>query len=125
MINNGANAFLAPSPVVPHFLLITNITNSSPMVVTVSTENEYVVGQLVHFFIPSSYGMIQLDQKTGSIVAINGLNFYVDIDSSQFDVFVTPSTYEPQPASLTSGGSRNIYNVTTVPFRSLNGNVGN
>jgi hypothetical protein len=119
------NVFLPPSPVSPPFLLISAITRAPKAVVTVTTTNTYVEGQLCYFSIPFTYGMFQLNGKTGKIVSITGLNFTMDIDSSQFDTFVIPSFGQEQPASLCSAGSRNIYNNTTVPFHALDGSVGN
>ncbi len=125
----SANTFLPPTPVIPGFLLITNITSTNPMIITIvdSIENTYIVGQLVHLSIPASYKMVQANQLTGQITNINGLNFTVDIDASQFDVFIVPPTFTEQPASLSPAGSRNLeFNNFTrrVPFQSLN-NVGN
>lgn len=127
-VPNNANTFLPPSPVIPMALLITNMTKAAQMVVTLTLGtgqvNSYVVGQLVHFTVPPSYGMIEANQLTGQIVAINGLVFTTNINSTQFGTFVTPSTYQVQPASLAPAGSRNLYNYTDVPFHS-EGNFGN
>jgi hypothetical protein len=125
----SANTFLPPSPVIPGFLLITNITTTKPMVITItnSAENTYIVNQLVHLSVPASYGMVQANQLTGQIIAINGVNFTVDIDATQFNPFVIPATGMEQPASLAPAGSRNltIDNFSRlVPFQSL-GNSGN
>lgn len=125
----SVNTFLPPSPVVPPFLIITAITQSYPMVVTAApsvtyTSSIYVVGQLVRFFVPSSYRMIQANGLTGQILAINGTSYTIDLDSTLFDAFVIPATYQPQPASLAPAGSRNIYNTQTEPFHS-EGNTGN
>lgn len=125
----SANTFLPPSPVVPPFLIITAITQAYPMVVTASpsftyTTSIYVVGQLVRFFVPSSYQMIQANGLTGQILAINGTSYTIDIDSTHFDAFVVPANYTPQPASLAPAGSRNLYNTQTEPFHS-EGNTGN
>lgn len=125
------NIYLPPSPVVPGFLLISAITQTFPMVITVinSIYNTYIVGQLVTLTIPSSYGMIQANEKTGKIVGINSTDFSVDIDARSFDDFVLPNPLSlpppSRPASLSPGGARNIYNSTVVPFHSLNGNTGN
>ena len=119
------NIYLPPSPVVPQSLLISNITQAQFMVVTVTTSNMYVVGQNVYLSVPASYQMIEANGLTGQIIGINGLNFTLNIDSTQFTPFVVPMTYQEQPASLSPAGSRNLYNVTTVPFRSLDGTVGN
>ncbi len=124
------NIFLPPSPVVPGMLLITAITQSYPMVVTItdSIYNSYVIGQLACLTVPSSYGMFQANELTSDILAINGTDFSINIDSSNFDAFSLPNPSLPppsKPASLAPAGSRNIYNITAEPFRSLNGNIGN
>jgi len=123
----SSNAYLPPSPVAPMFLLISNITKAVNAVVTVTTQNKYVVGQLLHFSVPQSYGMYQIDKLIGEILYIDTTNliFTTNIDSTQFDTFVTPSTYQEQPASAASYGSRNIYNFTSLPFHSINGMQGN
>lgn len=118
------NTYLSPTVVLPKSLLISAITKSSPMVITVGSSNNYVVGQLVSLTVPSTYGMYQANQLIGQITAINGLDFSVDIDSTQFDTFSVPPTYQERPASLSPYGSRNLYNVQYVPFHSQN-NIGN
>lgn len=127
MTNNPpGNIFLPPSQVIPQFLVITSITKANQAVVTVSTANFFVIGQLVKFSVPSSYGMYEIDQMKAEIISIDATNliFTVSINTTQFNAFVTPSTFQEQPATMSPSGSRNIYNVTTVPFRSL-ANIGN
>lgn len=118
------NTYLPISPVAPYTLLIANITQTSPMVVTVTTTNSYVVGQIVHLTVPDDYGMIQADQLNAKIITIDGLNFSLNIDATQFDAFVTPSV-GVMPASLSPAGSNNLYNFNFVPFHSIDGQVGN
>lgn len=118
------NIFLPPTPVVPGTLLISAITRAYPMVVTFvnSLYNTYVLGQLVCLTVPSSYGMFQANELTAPILAINGANFSLDIDSRGFDAFVDPSPSLPppsEPASLAPAGSRNIYETLNEPFHSL------
>jgi hypothetical protein len=115
--------------VIPGRLLITGITNSFPMQVTFTNSiyNSYVVGQKVCLTVPASYGMIQANELTAQIIAINSNVFSLNVDSTGFDRFVTPTTYQPQPASLSPAGSQNlIFNNgdSFVPFQSLN-NEGN
>lgn len=123
------NTYLPPSPVVAMALNITNITQSYPMVITVTIGpnqiQSYVIGQLVALTVPPSYGMVQANGITCQILAINGLDFSVSVNSTNFDPFVLPASGKEQPASLSSAGSRNLYNNTNVPFHSLNGMTGN
>lgn len=123
--------YLPPVPVIPGNLLITNITNSYPMVVTIvdSNVNSYIVGQSVILTVPRPYGMTQSNGKSGKILEIDDLDFYLDIDSRPFDVFVTPEDGNTiaRPASLSCFGSTNLEfnNITSkVPYQDLN-NTGN
>lgn len=127
-----ANQYLKPVIAIPSALLITAITQSLPMVVTVAignttTEaNTYIVGMAVRLLVPYTYGMFQANNLVGTITNITGSDFTLNLNSSQFDPFVIPSSGE-QPATLAPFGSRNLqYNNSTdlVPFQSLN-NIGN
>ncbi len=125
-IQYGNNEYLPPSPVVPPFLLISNITQATNAVVTVTTANSYIAGQRVYFSVPFTYGMFQINSLSSTIqtVDVTNLIFTMDIDTTQFDAFTVPVSGE-QPASLSPSGAHNIYNNTTSPFHSLNGLVGN
>lgn len=127
MVPNNANQYLPGTPQVPNALLITAITNTNPMVVTVATANLYIPLMNVVLTVPDDYKMVQANELTGQIVAINGLNFTLNIDASGFDPFVVPSGNVQKPASLAPGGSKNlIYDNFSryVPFQSLT-NEGN
>ena len=127
------NQYLPPVILIPSSLLITNITQSAPMIVSVAIgnpttkANTYLVGMAIRLFVPVTYKMIQANNLVGTIIAINGLNFTLNLDSSQFDAFVIPTGNVEQPATIAPNGSRNLeYNNQTdlVPFQSLN-NIGN
>jgi hypothetical protein len=103
------------------------------MVITVAianptTEaNTYIAGMAVRLMVPQTFGMYQANGLVGTILAIDGNNFSLNIDSTQFDPFVVPSGNILQPATISPNGSRNLqYNNLTneVPFQSLS-NVGN
>ena len=126
----SANTFLAPSPVVPGMLLISNISNTYPAIITVvdSIYNTYVVNQLIKLSVPASYGMVEADNKTTEITEVNGLDFTVSMNATQFSSFTIPDpNARPTPsqyATLSPAGSKNIYNNTAAPFHSLS-NTGN
>lgn len=126
----NANTYLPPTLVTPGFLVISAITNTFPAIVTIedSDYNTYVTGQLIHLSIPRAYKMVEANQQTAEILAIDGLNFTVLMDATNFSPFIVPnpaSIITPvQPATLGPAGSRNIYNTTREPFKSLN-NEGN
>lgn len=128
-----ANQYLPPVIQIPSSLLITAITQANPMVITVaignvSTEvNTYIVGMNVKLLVPQTYKMYQANNLVGTIMSINGSEFTLNLDSSQFDAFVIPTGNVEQPATIAPFGSRNLqYNNQTdlVPFQSYN-NIGN
>lgn len=129
------NQYLPGVNTIPNSLVITNITNSMPMVVTVTLVNTapnprvntYRVAMNVKLYVPITYGMYQANGLVGTILSISGNDFTLNIDSSLFDVFSLPSNSIETPASFSPYGSRNLeYDNSTdqVPFQSLN-NIGN
>lgn len=89
--------------------------------------NTYVVGQLVRLTVPRTWGMYQANGLIGRILAIDTSTMTLNIDSTNFDVFVDGSGGPETPASLAPAGSQNLeYSNGThqVPFQSLN-NIGN
>jgi hypothetical protein len=129
-VPNNANVYLPATPVTPMYFLITNITRSIQMQVTTqipslyilpANPNTYVVGQKVRLNVPLPYNMFQANGLTGKIISINDLVFTLDIDSTGFDTFVTPSSGQEQPASFSPAGSSNLQfsnNTDFVPFQS-------
>ena len=92
-----------------------------------SEANTYIPGMAIKLTVPITYGMFQANGLVGTITAVNGLVFTLNIDSSLFDPFVAPTGNTEQPSSFAPNGSRNLeYNNLTsdVPFQSLN-NIGN
>lgn len=119
----------------PEFLYITEITQATQAVVRTSVDptNHYVVGMKIHFSIPYSFGMTQMNQLTGKILAVSSANYTVtvDIDSTAFTAFAFPAstasptsqlfaTYAPagastqfDPVTLVQTG----YDFQKQPFR--------
>lgn len=101
----------------PEMLYITEITKATQAVVRTSVDPSpyYVVGNKIHFSIPSSFGMVEMNQLTGTIVAISAANYTmtVDIDSSAFTTFAFPaSSASPTAqlfATLAPAGSQTSY----------------
>lgn len=130
-----ANQYLPGVNTVPNSLVITAITKANPMVVTTTLVNTapnprvntYKTGMNVKLYVPRPYGMYQANGLIGTIIALNGNDFTLSLDSSLFDTFSVPITVVESPASLSPFGSRNLeYDNTTnaVPFHNLN-NIGN
>lgn len=125
----------------PEFLYITNISNATQAVVSTSVDPSayYVVGMKIHFSVPPSFGMTQINQLTGTILAVNAVaasvnigayNVTVDIDSSAFTAFAFPASSLSPTAALfatfsNAGQSTQFnpvtlvqtgYNVSKAPF---------
>lgn len=105
----------------PEFLYITEITKATQAVVRTSVDPtiHYVVGMKIHFSIPYSFGMIEMNGLTGKIVAVSAANYTltVDIDSSAFTTFAFPaSTASPTAtlfATLAPAGASTQFNPVT------------
>lgn len=95
----------------PEFLFVTAISQASQAVVSFSVDpaDHYVVGMKMHFSVPYSFGMTQMNQLTGKILAVNAVaasssvgayNVTVDIDSSAFSAFAFPASSASPTAQL-------------------------
>ena len=107
----------------PEFLYITEITKATQAVVRTSVDptNHYVVGMKIHFSVPQSLGMIQMNGLTGKIVAVSAANYTVtvDIDSTNFTTFAFPASASSPTAQLfatyaPAGASTQFNPVTLV-----------
>lgn len=107
----------------PQFLYVTEITQASQAVVRTSVDPTlyYAVGMKVHFSVPYSFGMTQINQLTGKIVAMSAANYTmtVDIDSSAFNAFAFPASASSPTAQLfatvaPAGASTQVDPVTGV-----------
>lgn len=112
----------------PEYMYITNISVALQAVVSTSVDpsNYYVVGQKIHFSVPSSFGMTQINQLTATIVAVNAVsatsnigayNLTVDLDTSAFTAFAFPaSTLSPTTtlfATLAPAGAQTSFDPVT------------
>lgn len=88
----------------PQFLFVTAISKASQAVVTFSVDPSayYVAGMRIHFSIPYSFGMYEMNQLTGTILSIDAANYTatVDIDSSAFTTFAFPASSATPTAQL-------------------------
>lgn len=113
----------------PEFLYVTNISNATQAVVSTSVDPSafYVVGNKIRLSVPSSFGMTQMNNQTGTIIAVNAVlasgsigayNVTIDIDSSAFTAFAFPaSALSPTAAlfaTLAPAGSATTFNPNTL-----------
>lgn len=105
----------------PQFLYITEITKATSAVVRTSVDPTayYVVGMKIHFSVPASFGMTEINGLTGTITAVSAANYTltVDIDSTAFTTFAFPaSTSSPTAtlfATLAPAGARTQFDPQT------------
>ncbi len=105
----------------PEYLYITEITQATQAVVRTSVDptQHYVVGMKIHFSVPYSFGMTQINGLTGKIVAVSAANYTVtvDIDTSAFTAFTFPASTSSPTAQLFAtyapAGASTQYNFVT------------
>lgn len=134
----GATAFKARKiaayeTVLPEYLFITNISQASNAVVTVSTTHNYVAGMKIRLDIPSTYGMSEANGVEATILSVGAYTLTLDMDSSGFTAFAFPasaaSVNQIRFATLAPDGQKAYYdqvtatqygyNVNEAPFRSV------
>ena len=94
---NGTTATIVkfiPNLFTPPARVITNITQATQAVIEFSATHAFIVGEEVSFRVPTQYGMTQMDNRKGTVQAINTTNntITMDIDSSGFSAFVYPAS---------------------------------
>jgi hypothetical protein len=106
---------------VPYRVDIQTITQAASALITTSSAHGFQVGGQVQFSIPKEWGMRQLDGLKGFVTEIPATTqFYVDIDTSNFDAFVTPSppalvVIDPAQATGIGDGNFNQYFPNSNP----------
>lgn len=99
----------------PAMRVILTITNATNALVTttydgvVPAPHNYINGTIVRLDIPTGFGMTQANQLTGTVTVVSPTTFTVDIDTTHFDAFVTPSKfpYSFQKAQVVAIGEIN------------------
>ncbi len=71
----------------PQRALINAITNDTQAVTTFTADHDFTVGQVVSFRVTRDFGMFQINNKKGTVIAITSDTITVDIDSSSWDAF--------------------------------------
>lgn len=106
---------------------ISNITQASQAIVTLTVTHGYTVGQAVRFYVSPVNGMYQINNLIGNITAIDTTNntITVDINTSAFNAFVfnvntsvpfTPAQVVPvgEDTALAQQNNQNILADATI-----------
>jgi hypothetical protein len=107
------NPPIEPQNFQPSVFPITAISYGINTTVTTGTafgvSNNYVIGQLVRFHIPTMYGAQQLDGQSAYVIGIPGSNrVTVGINtSSGYNSFIPSPSYGPTPPQISAIGDTN------------------
>jgi len=93
----------------PAMRIVTAITNAFPAAVTTSFDHNYITGTIIRLIVPLGFGMVQANQKFGTITVTSPTTFNIDIDTTFFDVFAAPVTFP-----------ENQQSSQCVPFAEIN-----
>jgi len=77
----------------PAMRVINNITNMLNAEVTTTFNHGYLTGTVARLHIPLGYGIVQADSLYGVITVTGNTTFTIDIDTSKFDIYITPTTF--------------------------------
>lgn len=83
------------TPFIPRSSIISNITNSSPAVVTVTQDHGYLDGLQVRMVFPGNFGMTQLNGNLFFITVLSPTSFSIPVDTSNFDSYNPGSNLTP------------------------------
>lgn len=75
----------------PAMRQITAITNAFPAQVTTSFAHGYISGTIVRLYVPSSYGMYQVNKLYAPIGVNSPTTFYIFLNTIPFSPFVVPN----------------------------------
>lgn len=72
---------------------ISGITNEQNATITFTEDHEYLVGQVLGFRVGTEWGMFQINNRHGEVTSIpSDTQVVVDVDSTNWDSFVTPAS---------------------------------
>ena len=102
----------------PRRRFITSITQTSPAVVLLTVTHGYTVGQVIRFKVPAAYGMVEMNNLTGTILELepgavpNAVS--VEIDATGFNAFAWPVTADVPftPAQVVPLGEDSTLGIT-------------
>lgn len=73
---------------IPNLQYITNITQSSPCIVTLLDNHNFTLGEWISFRVPPPNGMIQLNNQKALVIGLTLNTVTIAVDSLQFYPFI-------------------------------------
>lgn len=94
----------------PKKAYINAITTAQNAVATFTEDHDFTVGEIVSFRVGSQFGMFQINNKYGVVIATTSDTITVDIDTSTWDAFDYSALNDPgtSPPIAIPGGSTKI-----------------
>lgn len=77
----------------PSMRIISSITNDNPALVTTTFKHQYITGLIVRLVVPLGFGMVQANSLYAPIIVTGDTTFTIAIDTTYFDLFLTPMDY--------------------------------
>lgn len=77
----------------PAMRIISNISNAQQAVVTTTFAHQYLNGTICRIWIPTGYGMYQINNLYAPITVTGSTTFSIAIDSTQFQTWSTPASW--------------------------------
>lgn len=74
----------------PQMREISAITQAQSAVVTTTEDHDFIANELVSFRSSRAYGMVEINNLRGKVLATSSNTLTVDIDSSNFTAFSIP-----------------------------------
>ena len=81
------------APMLPEFHFITKITQATQAVVTFSSTHNYQLGDVIYFRVSSNFGMVEIDQQSANVTAVDTTanTVTVDLNTSAYTAFAFPA----------------------------------
>lgn len=98
----------------PAFAYINAITNAQNAVVTFTAAHDFTLGEIVGFRVRPQFGMSEINNKRGKVIATNSTQITVDIDTSTWTTFdysalntagTTPPVCVPSSSTVVPGSN--------------------
>jgi len=104
-MNNQENFPSPYSEFYPQWALINSITQGQNTVVGFTAPHTFTVGEIVSFRVSKPYGMTELNNQDGLVIAITTTTITVPIDSTNYTPFSSPLTMVAKPAMAVPSAS--------------------
>lgn len=114
------NPPIEPQNYQPSEFTITAISYGPTTTVTTAespygVNNNYVIGQQVRFLIPTTYGANELNEQTGYVIALPGLNqVTINVNTTTVSPFQATPAYGPTPPQLVPLGDVNSGQINST-----------